>query len=1213
MADGPPVREVVALDQVAHFCSNVVITSRYTILNFPFKNLYEQFQKPANVYFLVLTILQTFKEISITNGVPTIVVPLFCVLVLQAAKDGYEDYRKHLSDNTENDRQVQVYNHQTRNLEQKRWAQLKVGDIVCIRNREFIPADVVMLASNDPYGIVFIETAGLDGETNLKLRQSHKDSVALLGSGGDRPLVQGEAITKLADMVNREIKIQCQPPNKFIYSFEGTMEIGNANKNGQVMALEIKQTLLRGCKLRNTEWVLGVIVYSGQETKIQMNLPKPPHKASEVEKLTAKSTGVIFLIQIICCTIAGVSSASFETSDDAARYTYLGIGDSGRSFVEVMCLRFLTFILIFGNFIPISLIVTMGMVKVGQSFFMFYDEEMKHTIDGVEYSAVPRTTDLNEELGLVDYVFSDKTGTLTCNIMEFRKCIVNGKIYGKGVTEIARNVLRKQGKAVPEEPQPDPNERKTPNVNFVDPELRMALDDQSSPNHRAVQDFFRNLAINHEVMPETDGADLKYSSSSPDEGALVYGARHFGFQFMERNPDGIVLAESGGNKRRVRILATMEFSSKRKRSSVVCRYELDGVPQYWLYSKGADSVMQALLSPKSAAAETTKQTWSALSQFAADGLRTLVICQKKLTEQETTEWLEQYKKATMALDNRSAKIEEAAELIEDGLELVGGTAIEDRLQDGVGQTISDMLTAGIKVWMLTGDRVDTAINIGMATDLLNPTYIGQDKLCRVFDWSEMCPAQKDQEIEGIGDKDELSKKASSAKIELQKAGGLTEQELAALQNKIEAYNSIEPSLSADLQLAREAGLKDEWRNAERRAYFKKQIENVEQAEPLKALVVDGTCLGILLDEAMAETFVKITKECETVICCRVSPDQKGLTVRTIRKHLGSVALGIGDGANDCNMIQSANVGVGIRGEEGLQAFNCSDYGVSQFRFLRRLLLAHGRWNNRRISKVVVYMFYKNVVCVLPQFFLGFYSQFSGQKLYVDLMYQAYNVLFTFFPILILGILDQDVSAEKSLATPQLYSHGVKRRYLSVKVLMSWMANGVFQAAVVFFVPFFAFGHTSIPKPDGRNSDLWEVGAIVYFLVIVVVNGKVLLESQYITNFTWFFIGVSLGFWIFCSLVLSQANAWGMNLMGSVELNGSLFVMLSTPSFWLVTLFVVTTSLARDVWWKAFRRSWGQLRQDYHAAEDEERQEMAQKRSTSTGGDTGLRQRNVAGQ
>lgn len=289
-------------------------------------------------------------------------------------------------------------------------------------------------------------------------------------------------------------------------------------------------------------------------------------------------------------------------------------------------------------------------------------------------------------------------------------------------------------------------------------------------------------------------------------------------------------------------------------------------------------------------------------------------------------------------------------------------------------------------------------------------------------------------------------------------------------------------------------------------------------------------------------------------------------MRLMKTSENAITLAIGDGANDCNMIQSADVGIGIRGLEGLQAFNVCDYGITQFKFLQNLVLVHGRWCYRRLGIVACYMFYKNIVVVLPQYYLGACSMFSGQKLYNDILYQTYNVTLTMLPIILFGVLDQDVPKHVALNYPELYKAGPARVYLNLRVFIGWLLSGIWHSLVVYWVPYFAMADGSIATSDGKSTDLWMVGTVVFFSVVLVTNLVVVIETYHLTWITAAGIAFSYGWWILEQGLLSglQGRVVESNLYGTTAR------LFSTPMLYIVVIVNVFLSLIIDVHCKGLK-------------------------------------------
>ncbi|XP_042883208.1 probable phospholipid-transporting ATPase IA isoform X4 [Penaeus japonicus] len=636
------------------YCSNAICTAkyRYKLLFFLPMFLFEQFRRYANVFFLIIALLQQIPGVSPTGRYTTLV-PLICILVVSAIKEIAEDIKRHRADDEINKREIEVL--RDGQWQWIRWRHVQVGDIVKVHNNKFFPADLIILASSEPQALCYVETANLDGETNLKIRQGLQETAHLL---------------EARDLMNLSGKIECEAPNRFLYQFTGNLKMTSR----QAVPLSPDQVLLRGAKLQNTNWVFGLVVYTGHETKLMKNsATSAPLKRSTVDKQTNNLIILLFFLLIVLCLIMAVCNSQW----DANLHWYLSIDDLS---VFNFGINFITFIILFNNLIPISLQVTLEVVRFIQAGFINNDVNMVYEENDVW--AMARTSNLNEELGMIKYVLSDKTGTLTCNIMEFKRCTIGGKIYSMD-----------DGSA----------------------QELISLVETGGPGSAIVRQFLTMLAVCHTVIPDRDdgkpNGGIIYHAASPDERALVEGARELGFVFETRTPEHCIV-DVLGTKEKYEILNVLEFTSQRKRMSVIVRTPEGHIK---LYCKGADTVIYERLGDSQQFRDVTVRH---LEDFAGEGLRTLCYAVADISPDFYEEWKNTFYKASTALQFRERKLEDAAQLIENNLTLLGATAIEDKLQDEVPETIAALLKAGIHVWVLTGDKQETAINIGHSCHLL---------------------------------------------------------------------------------------------------------------------------------------------------------------------------------------------------------------------------------------------------------------------------------------------------------------------------------------------------------------------------------------------------------------------------------------------------------------------------------------------------------------
>ncbi|CAM9776695.1 unnamed protein product [Choristocarpus tenellus] len=407
---------------------------------------------------------------------------------------------------------------------------------------------------------------------------------------------------------------------------------------GKQVSLTGNNLLLRGCQLRNTDWVCGAVVYAGRETKIQMNAGNPPMKTSALKSSMDRETLRVLAIQALCCLVAGVGASIWVATPAVKGMDFLwGPDDSLPNAALTAFLRFWSFIIIFTNFIPISLLVTVDMVKFFQSLLLMWDICMFHEVknrDG-RVQGIPmqvRSSDLNEELGMVEHVFSDKTGTLTCNVMDFRKCSIRGQIFGLGTTEIGLSYRKRNNLPIPSVPLYNPIQSTTPYVNFVDPRFFKVMRQVGEPLHRQAHEFCLHLALNHEVQSDhQSGGDIVYSASNPDDQALIYASKHFGYRFMQRDGKLVTVAIKNANwtsgrsiphdtdlqysEHEYEVLHTFPFTSDRKRSTVV----EDGQQGVIVYCKGADNIILERQDPLKNPTSMINKIKESIAEFTNDG------------------------------------------------------------------------------------------------------------------------------------------------------------------------------------------------------------------------------------------------------------------------------------------------------------------------------------------------------------------------------------------------------------------------------------------------------------------------------------------------------------------------------------------------------------------------------------------------------------------
>lgn len=661
-------------NSVHKYVDNHVSTAKYNAVTFIPKFLYEQFSKYANLFFLFTAILQQIPNVTPTNRYTTIV-PLCVVLLVSAIKESVEDYKRRGSDRSLNSSKTQVLKGSS--FHTTKWVDVRVGDVVRVESEQSFPADLALLASSEPEGLCYIETSNLDGETNLKIKQAIPETAHLVNPG---------------DLSRLSGQIRSEQPNSSLYTYEATLTM-HAGGGEKELPLAPDQLLLRGAALRNTPWVHGVVIFTGHETKLMRNATATPIKRTAVERMVNVQILMLVAILIVLSVISSVGDLIVRQTQ-SSKLSYLSYASTNA--VKQFVLDIFTYWVLYSNLVPISLFVTIEIVKYFQAYLINSDLDIYY--DKTDTPATCRTSSLVEELGQIEYIFSDKTGTLTCNVMEFKQCSIAGIQYGDDVPEDRRAMSS------------DVSE----NAVYDFKKLKQNLQTHHSRN--AIHHFLILLTTCHTVIPEKSDKNpgqIKYQAASPDEGALVEGAAHLGYRFTNRRPRSVLFTH-GKEELEYELLAVCEFNSSRKRMSTIFRCP-DG--KIRIYCKGADTVILDRLHPENPTVEATVQH---LEDYASEGLRTLCLAMREIPEAEFQQWYQLHDRAaTTVSGNRTEELDKTSELIEKDFYLLGATAIEDRLQDGVPDTIHTLQTAGIKIWVLTGDRQETAINIGMSCRLIS--------------------------------------------------------------------------------------------------------------------------------------------------------------------------------------------------------------------------------------------------------------------------------------------------------------------------------------------------------------------------------------------------------------------------------------------------------------------------------------------------------------
>jgi magnesium-transporting ATPase (P-type) len=971
-------------------------------------------------------------------------------------------------------------------------------------------------------------------------------------------------------------------------------------------------------------------MYTGRDTKLVMNSREVPSKMSTIEATVNKMIYFILFADIVLTLAVTIARSVWNSMYLKYQWYICGEGaykNCGVELFEQNCSDkdtyndasyFATFFILFNNFLPLSLYVTLEIVNFVQAYYVDQDLEMYDETQ--DTPALARTSNQNGDLGQIEYVFSDKTGTLTCNEMKFRRCAVSGQIYGNvvpggpaeapaGGDEHSRTPSGSVGDSV-ELPGGSAAAAAADAAGSVPPvgstadgvpvgkplgHLRMAA--ALGGADQAAMHFAVLLASCHTVvMEKADDGTESFQAESPDEEALVDGGIQLGYRFKGATSESIFLEQTmSGEELVVTKLALIPFDSTRKRMSVVVK--VGG--EYRLYIKGADNVMfdragagaatnfQKGLKDGSKVRDDDgfalvggKQLLEAqLEGFAAEGLRTLVLAVKILDPAWAEEWVNKWNHAQTLMDRDAACVEVASEIEDSGLTVVGATAIEDRLQDGVPGTIADLKEAGIKVWVLTGDKMTTAINIGFSCRLLTPdmTLIMLDKEDpNSRDENGNPPRTPAQKLNYNYSKYEaITRSDVVVKNYRRKVGGWLGAMLGIAEKDGEA-GSANASGSRAPRSDRPSERPAMPQSPSRRNSLTNAVPELHELDTDHlALIVDGPSLTDILDDPeLTRKLLHLGCFCRAVVACRVSPAQKQLVVKMVKTGLphGPITLSIGDGANDVPMIQEAQIGVGISGKEGRQAVNSADFAIAQFRFLKRLLLVHGRFNYRRTSKVIIYSFYKNIVLVIVLFIYSVYSSFSGQSLYGadSWCYSGYN-FFLGLPPFFLGFFDMDVKPEIAMKFHKLYFVGLKNQDLNLTKMIESFLFAIWDAFIIYYLTHLSY-NDSTWQARGKTTGINVFGNAVFAVMIWAMMYRMCLTFSSWNALSIFSIFFSFAFYLVFIFSYSAIGPYNTTLgdVGEYAFYEVPTHMFGVAGFWVTLILVPLTSFCSVFLLKAIR-------------------------------------------
>ncbi|KAK8809686.1 hypothetical protein WA158_000629 [Blastocystis sp. Blastoise] len=1001
--------------------SNKITSTRYNIYNFILLFLWDCFNPRlqfGNFFFLIIMIIQCIKPISLTNGLPTSSPALLFVIIAEGIHIAFREREAHDTNNIVNHKQVLKYSNINGNEEWilTNWKDLYVGDIIRIQRDEEIPADIYVINTSKESSI-YISTANINGETSPNKRDLsiHYSASSLQNNG---------AIFYVEDY------------NSDIYDFKGYVAFENsAGKYGQGEYIDKNRILYRGSKLEYTEYIEGVCITVGINTKIEYtSRNKPQFKRGTFPPLQS----------LLYISIVNTSSYIYNYYIPLYPSPYLLNTDGNNDNIKVHNIYMASDLGVITHVISDKTgTITKNNLTVESLCFGTQSVDMIHKDDS--HRDTIDTLSLANQMN--DYLCSEspeipQTVSICLNLLlnhdaffiqQIDKCEEEEETVGISIT--SSNDITSDIYTINDDTHNDNNNNNIEN--------RISINSNNS----------HGLLYDEENKPRENGRKLCFSSK--DEEALVtcLSSQSLAFEGSETQIEESTnnsqkkkhifsLIQSNNLIQKIEFLFFFPFSTERKRTSILVRIK----NHIYILTKGADSTIFPLLNPlqkineySHGNADPTSEYYSTLSNITIflrestqKAHRVMVFAERELSMDEYSIW-----KSSLELPDNPSPAEML--ILERDLLLTGAVSIEDDLADGVPATFERLRLAGIKTWIITGDKGETARAIAISSSLISPN-------------ESIYMLTKDNLINNIQELNVVIKTLPSSSLSL---------------------SYISSNSHGDM--------------------------------------------NVIMD--------------------------------SFPSSLPLYTLAIGDGGNDVGMIQQARIGVGIRGENGFQAALASDYEI------------HGRNAKRGVSKLLLYMLYKNIAqCLLAAFYvyLCIYTSFSLLPRWgVDM----FNTFYTSLPIMFITLFDEDIHGDIVLHIPELYKPSWNPSQLSTCSLFLYVASSLFIAAMHIVGSIFCLPSTSYSDISFTQSISFSHLGLLQFSTLVY------LESCYSSLYISLCIFASIALFIACYSIISAIYYFPGESVSFAGIMPQLFWHL--PSL-LTILLLIYICIFRDLLWKFIR-------------------------------------------
>ena len=1028
------------------FPDNCIITSKYTLLNFLPRNTLQQFFNPSKLWFLFISVIEVVGKSDITYSYGTLI-PLLLLLFLQITRDGLKEYHSHIADRNMNYRTYPVWDGSKFIL--KCCKDILVGDIVLLVNNDIVPADLVLIGVGNDEHHCYVDASDIIGERSLKIKNPVRETQNIINTI--------ELETASSKLVELNDNLFVSQPNKAFKHFAGKVKLLIAPTSSEI---GLRNMLLRDMRVINTPWIFGIVAYTGIDTKIWINNLARPKKVSELTKIMEKWLLWSFLVIFVISTVNTIVFQFYSVG----QYQWYDV--------------FLGNLLLFNHIVPISLALVVELIKI------FLNRLISQRDPNIKLNS----PDLCSNLGMVEYVITDKTGTLTENRLKVALCVVGNQLYvdsnevtdsensdrigsEEGLAQVNRILSNYPGEV----------------YSFTD----LQVDVLNKQETREFMHYFYCIALCNLAFPQDD----EYIALSEDDKALAQAAASFGFKVIARDEDSCVI-EIFGEEVMFYVLGTQAFSSVNKKSRIIVKQS--GASEVFMYLKGTKRAMQSIFEEN--------QPFDEYAQVIVE-YRSLYLAYKLLNRREVKQFMFEYGNAKLSLVNKEGRVESVFEKFDKNATFLGIVGLEDRVTEDTRQAISCLKSAGIKFWLLSGDSEDSTVTSALASGIIPH----EAKILRLVDLTS--------ELDCLNYLETYTKeyifpvyapaKDSSENIVVNIRAVKSDMNFSPTHSPVFNQEDIFQRGGARVptQVARNPKRRSSVHPVISKLSIYKHLTSLQgQYDPKDmnfALSVDSKSFEFCLETVIhMKYFVFLLFTAKAVCFHNLSPDQKSKIIRLISSNLrfNPLVLAIGDSISEVGMIQQAHIGVGIKGTD---AANNADVVIKKFGDLQNLLLIHGHKQYIQMSKMILLSIY---AMALLEFQLAFYniiSGWDGSSILNKNFLLVYKLIISILPIAGLCLLDKDNSS--TTITPQAYKVGIFNRLLTVKYLVYYILTALLQSLCTFVFSLLFFPDISAEGAT-ENQLLLDISIFLVisstvFLSIVVETYSLSLKTLMIYTFS----------------------------------------------------------------------------------------------------------------